>query len=80
MQGETENALLAARQTGLHIAKPGFVTERWKLRTLAISAMMIPAIDVGVLAAALLRLAKDGSEQDTLDNTELVRIGREVSP
>jgi hypothetical protein len=65
------------------IVKPGLITGPGvvgpELQAGASSLVGVPTIKVGVVAAALLQLAADGSERDTLASDDLVEIAKEGS-
>jgi hypothetical protein len=79
-QGRMETTILVQRGAAsgfdVCVARPGMVTERRTLKHVLTSVTFMPAIDIRELAAALLHQAYVGFEKDTVENRELMQVGR----
>ena len=87
-QGEAENQVLAfaAEHKGALeacVTKPGFITAsgqylKTMLATVLKIVMSLPNVDVGEISAAMIHEVIHGFEKETLENADLVRIGRQA--
>ena len=88
MRGETENRLFAFAAEHKDtmeacVAKPGLITAPGQyLKTIGATALnlvgIVPNIDVSEISAAMLQQVTDGWEKESLENADLVRIGRQA--
>lgn len=88
MRGETENRLLAfaaehKESMEVCVAKPGLITAPGQyLKTIGATVLnvvgVVPNINVSEVSAAMLQQVVEGWEKETLENADLVRIGRQA--
>jgi hypothetical protein len=84
IEGETETKLLEFRKDKqkegfeVFITRPSGVTPKDRGVLKSIAAAIVPMIKVDELAAAMLDIAVNGSDQQTLENHDLVVKGRKV--
>ena len=86
LQGEAETQVLAfaAEHKGALeacVAKPGLISAAGQylksmLHTVLNIVMSLPKVDVGEISAAMIQEVMSGFEKETLENADLVRIGR----
>ncbi|KAB8345917.1 hypothetical protein FH972_022971 [Carpinus fangiana] len=85
MRGELENALVALGRekasTGfnIHIVRPGIVLVNSSTLACAAALSLVPAIRRDYLWDAITQIAIGGSEKTTIENAELIRIGKTPS-
>ena len=87
-QGETENALFAfaadhKADVELSAARPGLIlTPRQTFKAVFLTLLKytvgLPSLYVGEVAAALLHEVVHGFEKESLENDDLVRIGKQA--
>ncbi|KAL2039747.1 hypothetical protein N7G274_007606 [Stereocaulon virgatum] len=86
MRGETENQVLgfAMEHNGAVeacVSKPGLITAPGQLLKTIIATVLkpfVPSVGVKEISAAMLHQVLNGFEKETLQNDDLVRIGRQA--
>ena len=89
MRGKAETEVLAyaansAGKVKCAVAKPGLIqSPGWSMKRLVAPLLWLyaslPTVEVGECAAAMLASVIDGLGVETMENADLVRMGREAS-